>query len=377
MRREPRNRWRHCLVLLREPEGYLTTTAGQFTQTSMERRPTQADVAKVAGVHRATVSLVFRNHPSIPATTREKVLECAKQLGYSPDPMLSSLAAYRSRIRPKAFQGIIAWLVTDSSWSTVPAFRDSYEGAAAQANTHGFKLDIFKLEEFTDCRDRLASIFRSRNIHGILLPPSSQPNSVVDFPWEEFSAVKFGFSIINPQLHTVTSSQFRSTVSTMRQLYLLGYKRIGFFFDRKHDEKTDHNYLGGYFVGTYCADSLGGIPPLYSFDSKKFLTWYKKYRPDAILTGHRNILDILDSVGIRVPEDLGVADPLLESDILGGKVRLAGVYEDSFNIGATAVDFLVGMIYRGERGLPQQPQRVLIEGVWRPGNTVRAVTGVK
>ncbi len=343
----------------------------------MERRPTQADVAKAAGVHRATVSLVFRNHPSIPEPTRQKVLAAAQKIGYSPDPMLSSLAAYRSRIRPKAFQGLIAWLVTDSSWQGVKAFRDIYEGAAAQAHTQGFKLEIFNLAEFENCKDRLASIFRSRNIHGILLPSSGRPNSVVDFPWQEFSAVKFGYSIVTPQLHTVASSQFHSTLVAMEQLYLLGYKRIGFLFDRSHDEKTGHNHLGGYFVKTYTEGALGAIPPLYSFDPKEFLKWYRKYRPDAIITGQRDILELLEATGLRVPEDLGVADPLLESDVMARKIRLAGVYEDSVSIGATAVDFLVGMIYRGERGVPRLPQRVLIEGIWYPGDTLRDVNGAK
>jgi len=343
----------------------------------MERRPTQADVAKVAGVHRATVSLVFRNHPSIPATTRERVLECAKQIGYSPDPMLSSLAAYRSRLRPKAFQGTLAWLVTDSLWEGVTAFQDYYEGAVAQANTYGFKIDIFKLEEYSSCRDRLASILRNRNIRGILLPPSSQPNSVVDFPWKEFSAVKFGYSIVNPQLHTVASSQFRSTVLTMRQLYLLGYKRIGFFFDRTHDAKTDHNPLGGYFVETYGVGALGGIPPFFCYEAKEFLKWYRKHQPDAIITGQRDILKFLEPTGLNVPGELGVAIPLLERDVMERKVKLAGVYEDSICIGVTAVDFLVGMIYRGERGIPKQPQVVLMEGNWHPGDTVRAVNGAK
>src|SRR3954469_21743111 len=35
---------------------------------------TQRHVAQRAGVHQTTVSLVLRNHPSVPAATRERVL---------------------------------------------------------------------------------------------------------------------------------------------------------------------------------------------------------------------------------------------------------------------------------------------------------------
>ena len=57
-----------------------------------QRRVTQLDVAREAGVHRSTVSLAFRNHPSIPAETRERVMRVAKKLGYTIDPMLAALA---------------------------------------------------------------------------------------------------------------------------------------------------------------------------------------------------------------------------------------------------------------------------------------------
>lgn len=346
----------------------------------MERRPTQLDIAKALGIHRTTVSLVFKNHPSIPESTRKRVLECAKAMGYAPDPMLSSLAAYRSGIRPKAFQGTIAWLANPTegpSWDTIPAFRAYHAGAAACAQTHGFKLETFDLQQNGISNDRLASIFRARNISGILLPPQSRPKLEINFAWEEFSTVTFGYSLLKPQFHTITAAQFRAMVQTMRKLKELGYKRIGFYFTASHDERTDHNYLAGYLVETFSASSP--IPPLFcpEGDSALFLPWYEKYRPDAIVTGVRDILKFLGSLKIQVPEELGVASPLLERELLERKPQLAGVYEDSFHIGEIAVDFLVSMLHRGERGIPQCPQRVLMEGAWVEGDTLRAQDAVE
>lgn len=50
------------------------------------RRPTSADVARLSGVSRATVSYVLNNDPrqSIPSETRRKVLEAAEALRYQP-----------------------------------------------------------------------------------------------------------------------------------------------------------------------------------------------------------------------------------------------------------------------------------------------------
>src|SRR5919107_3731640 len=50
------------------------------------RRPTGADVARRAGVSRATVSYVLNNtpHQVIPEQTRQRVLAAAAELGYTP-----------------------------------------------------------------------------------------------------------------------------------------------------------------------------------------------------------------------------------------------------------------------------------------------------
>jgi len=59
------------------------------------------------------------------------------------------------------------------------------------------------------------------------------------------------------------------------------------------------------------------IPPLLSYDRDQFWEWYQKYRPDAIMTGDLNIMEMLRSVSIAVPGDLGVACPLLTQVSLG------------------------------------------------------------
>ncbi len=47
--------------------------------------------------------------------------------------------------------------------------------------------------------------------------------------------------------------------------------------------------------------------------------------------------------------------------------RLSGASQNDFLIGKIAMDVLVGMIQRGERGLPKVPVRTLVDGTWIPG----------
>ena len=66
------------------------------------KRPRLIDVARLAGVSPATVSLVVNNRLSgnvrIPPETQQRVLEAVQQLGYVADPVAQSLSGARNRL---------------------------------------------------------------------------------------------------------------------------------------------------------------------------------------------------------------------------------------------------------------------------------------
>lgn len=70
-----------------------------------QKRPTIRDVAAVAGVSKSLVSMVFTSNEGVSEERRQKVLDAAKQLGFTPNPWARSLATGNSN-----FIGIV---VTD------------------------------------------------------------------------------------------------------------------------------------------------------------------------------------------------------------------------------------------------------------------------
>ncbi|MCI1747964.1 MAG: LacI family transcriptional regulator [Acidipropionibacterium sp.] len=60
------------------------------------RRPTQVDVAKLAGVSRQTVSLVSLDDPRVSPASRAAVLDAMRELGYRPNVAARALAARRT-----------------------------------------------------------------------------------------------------------------------------------------------------------------------------------------------------------------------------------------------------------------------------------------
>ena len=66
------------------------------TAPSRNRRPlTLRDVSEASGVSEMTVSRVLRNRGDVSQTTRERVLEAAKDLGYVPNKIAGALASQR------------------------------------------------------------------------------------------------------------------------------------------------------------------------------------------------------------------------------------------------------------------------------------------
>ncbi|MFC9681486.1 LacI family DNA-binding transcriptional regulator [Streptomyces sp. NPDC056948] len=61
-------------------------------------RPVMADVARLAGVSKQTVSRVLNDHPAVRPETREAVLEAMRTLGYRPSRSARSLASGRTRM---------------------------------------------------------------------------------------------------------------------------------------------------------------------------------------------------------------------------------------------------------------------------------------
>jgi len=202
----------------------------------------------------------------------------------------------------------------------------------------------------------------------VVVCPTPALQSEIDFPWDKFSAITFGYSLSRPLIHRIGTSQYRAMVQTMRHLRERNYSRIAFAFSSIQDQRADHNYLAGYLAEQH----LSGLKPLFApFDTiedapREFRKWLLAEKPQAIVTGNLNILSFLQKLEVRVPEDIAVASAVLASR----ESELSGVYEGYFQIGEAAADFLVSMILRGERGVPEFQQHLHVEGMWIEGKTL-------
>lgn len=336
------------------------------------RRVTIRDLAARLGLSNAAVSMALRNHPNIAKETRLRVKEEADRCGYRPEPMLSALASYRQQRRPATYHGTLAWVINENTGdpSVAPPLFDQYfEGACQQAGVYGFQIGKYVVQEPSMSPARLSDILLARGIQGVLVAPQPRPNCRLEMCWERFSAVTFGFTLLQPQLHLVSSTQYRNSRATTYKMQELGYQRIGFFSHETFDARTDGNFTAGFQTMSLRMPISQRIPPLLLRETdsgsrhlERIRKWITRWRVDAIVCVG-GLQEMLIQAGYRVPDDFAVALHSYQHS----HPFFAGVDELGVAVGAAAVDSVVGMIHRGERGVPAVPHLLLIEGKWVDG----------
>jgi DNA-binding LacI/PurR family transcriptional regulator len=344
---------------------------------SIEARVTLRDIARRLGVSHATVSLALKNHPNISQRRKEEVQRVAQEMGYRPDPALSSLIAYRRGRKELPIRSSIAWinhLDNPGELRKYKEFEAYWQGATESAERFGYHLDEMIWPK--DCSpERFEKIMFTRGIRGVLIPPHAQQPDWGNFHWENFSIIRFGLSVRSPDSHVVTSDQMRMVMMAMEKIHRYGYKRIGFVIPASFDAAVGGTFSGGYLVSQNFLKLSPRLPILSTLPSpirenpvealKEFKTWFTKHRPDAIMTAVPEVLDFIKQMGLSIPKDVAVAGTSV-SDI---PVK-AGINQNSLEIGRVAVETLVALINANDRGKPSAPRRILVEGFWQDGDSL-------
>ena len=352
-----------------------------------ERRVTLADVAAKAGVHVTTVSLALRNHPRLPESTRNRINALANDLGYRPDPLLRALVSYRGKVMNRRNTPTLAYITnwnTCWGWKQATAHPDFYAGAESMANQLGYKLEHFWMREPGLTQGRLSRMLYSRGINGLIIASHGREmGDALQFDWPSFSAVKIDYFPHQPVLHNVTNNQCDIVRLAMQKVMAAGYRRIGFVMHRGWDHAVDHLWTAGFLceqqhlttrerVPAHIFPELSPVDRWFNennapvvADLPAFSRWFRKHRPEVLISKGSFVLPLLAKMGVRIPRDLAFVDVFLEkSDGL-----TAGVRQNHRTVGAAAVEILAGQLQHNKYGVPEIPTTTFVEGTWFAGNT--------
>jgi DNA-binding LacI/PurR family transcriptional regulator len=247
-----------------------------------------------------------------------------------------------------------------------------YPGAAACAEELGFKLEHFWLAEPGMTPKRFSNILWSRGISGMLVDRLPLGTQRLDLDWARFSIVALGVTMTTPRVHRVGANHFSTGLYSMQKCMDRGYRRIGLVFSTPNDyPRIGHRWIGAFLCQQRGLEESNRLP-IYDNnpkDRQKFLAWYKRWKPDAILvTWATPVLGWLADAGIRVPDELGVVELRNEQP----ELQHTGVYYSGADIGAQAIKTLNDLMNRAELGVPRVSNEILVPGVWLEGTTLLA-----
>jgi DNA-binding LacI/PurR family transcriptional regulator len=332
-------------------------------------------IAEKANVSRMAVSLALRGSPKVSQKTTKRIRAIAEELGYRPNPLVSALMTQLRLARPSPRTTTIAYVTafpTRDGWKKSAQLQQYFEGAQRRSQALGYELEEWWLREAGMTQHRVGEILYARGIHGVLVAPLPAADTPVHFDWSKFSAATIGYSFAEAAIHRASNDPFHSVRLALRELMQLGYRRIGLALTREEDAQVEHRWSAGVLVHQAEMAAEHRVPILLSEGALAgpFVEWFRKHRPDAVLSHSSECVAMLAAIGIRVPKDAGFAQLALSMN----DTDVAGVDEKYPLVGAAAIDLVDTQLRRNELGVPHDRRTVLIGGTWVHGSTLRQQT---
>lgn len=343
--------------------------------------PTLSDIATVTGLTKSAVSLALRHDPRIPTATRRRIEAAATQLGYRRNAVVAHLM---SELRKGGHGGNggagIALLNLNEnpnafrSHPTIPAY---VQGCRERAGALGYFLDEFPESIIGMDGKRLLKILQARGLRGCILTGMMRSNQLPQslLPvLKSIPCVITGLSTAEPRIPFACADHHAVAQLAIARSISAGRTRPALVLDRTIDELVQGRFTAGFLIGQRDLPAKDRIPPFYHSESGSkppaaFASWFRRYRPDAILTLYHVIREWLKALDVHVPKETALIQ--LESRPVGE--HWAGVNQHNDRTGSAAVDLLVQMIHAGETALSTSPRAVLIEPSWEPGETLPPV----
>jgi LacI family transcriptional regulator len=341
-----------------------------------ERSPTLHDIARLTGLSTMTVSRALRGAPKVASATRQKVLSTAEQLGYKPDPELARLMeAVRGR-RNRGVRATIAVIreyvpqdgLLGPSYQYVPV-----ESIRLRARRYGYEVEEFFLGRDGLTPVRLQEVLRARGTEAVIVSPQSMQLPCARIDYTPFAAVTFGNAMQTPALHMCAGNMTVGIQTAAERLSARGYRRIGVAVTRWIVTRSQFGYSGGLFHWQHGHPTKNRVPLLLfpsntiSEGREAFKQWMRKYQPDAVITFDTHVPGWLQSLGYRIPDDIG----FVVHDWTPRMSGFAGIHQRRDQLAAAAVDLVVAQLSLRERGVPEVPRHLMIPPEWVDGPSVR------
>ncbi len=196
------------------------------------RRPTIIDVARLAGVSKATASrVVAGNNDLVREDTRVRVMEAVRQLGYERNAIAGSLRTNHTFL--------IALSIPDI---TNPFWPEVARGVQDTLEVGGYATVTVNSDWNADRERTYIRMVRRNRFDGLIINPTGATNA-------ELAALGIPIVVIGsgdsyPDFDSVGSDTERATEQALDYLYQLGHRRIGLIAGQSASSTSYNRYHG-------------------------------------------------------------------------------------------------------------------------------------
>ncbi len=353
--------------------------------TSRFPRPvTLNDVARVAGVGKATVSRALNSGRWVAPETRESVIRTAEKLGYVVDPALRALSDRRWQRAKRPFQYEVA-LVHQTGRDSRELQRSGsrarmYPALVEAAERQGVHLTEYFLSDHGSPKE-LQRVLWARGIEGVVLN-IDQPVQPWEFDWQRISFVSVGLGC--DQARHVASDWFGGVRLAVKQARERGYRRIGHLELQHANPAIEQQIAAAIALSTVELERDYGKQPKslpvravshhaerQAWFNRAFPSWLKAERPDVVIDGCMLALPTLHQLGWRPGKRPGLITLFRSFRPLHSAI--SAVDHNFDEQGRLAVEMLASLMRQGTRGLPALPARVVVPCTWHEAASLPSV----
>lgn len=315
----------------------------------MSKRLTIQDIARLAGVSKATVSRVLNQKQNVDPETRERVLQVMREQNFVPSITASGLAGGRSRL--------LGALVPSLTWPLVP---ELMRGVGDIIGQTPYELILYSISDENHEKDRSIVIDRIINTNltaGLLAVfPGASVSHLIDMHSPDFPVVLIDDQLTSPpgNLPWISVDNRLGAYEVTRHLIQLGHRRIAHIQGPLKYQVSHDRYLG------YCDALLeAGIPldpelviqgdfmpPSGRLCATTFVMMAQ--RPTAIFAASDYMaygaIAAAKQWGLRVPQDIAIVgfDDNISSAMT--EPALTTVKQPFYEMGQRAIELLLFML---------------------------------
>lgn len=321
----------------------------------MQRKPTMADVARLAGVGAMTVSRVLSGKVPVSEATARRVHRAVEQLSYRPNQLARAFRGQRSHTI-----GLIIPYLYDSF------FANCAHAVTTVANEHGYSVVTTTSNEDPDVEHAAVEQMLQRHVEGlVVIPARFRQSRLTRSLFGRTPVVGFDRPIADPSVDVVMVENTSGSRRALQHLIEHGHERISFLGLSRSLYTINARYLGyhramhdarlqesAFFGCNSRDDTRQAVESL--LDSKN--------RPTAFFTSNnlatRDVFWALLQLGIKVPSEVALVgfDDFELAELTSPPLTV--VRQPAQELGRVAASLLFERIERGE--LPQVGKRIAL-----------------